>query len=100
MTKVDKRTKEYRDSLGEQPIAPLFKATLKMNDTEYRGEGNTIEEAVGMINPTIFKTLAYLTIEKGEKKAEIRFGTFQCKRFFNNESTKKIKCEQFRRLLV
>lgn len=106
---MDKRTKAYKQMMklgveqpaqAVQPPKPLYKVTLKINDTEYVGEAETVEDALSQINPPFFKSLSYLTIEKGDKKVELKLGTFACKRLFTSETVRKIKSDMYSKLFL
>lgn len=109
---MDKRTREYKAMVKEQmakepldpillePLKPLYKVTLKVNDTENTAEGDDLEQAILKLTPPIYKTLAYLTMEREGRKIEMRFGVYQCKRFFVHEATRKIKCAKFEHLFA
>lgn len=93
--KIDKRTKEYKDSLKQ-----AYRAILKVNGEERVGEGDTVEQAVLNTKPEVFKTYGYLQIFKEDKKSfEIRLPIFKGKRLFDHDLFRMLTCRNLERSL-
>ena len=66
-------------------IAPklLYKATLLANGKEYRGEADTLLEAIKLIKVEHYKTKGTLRIEYGDKKIDRFLFIPQMKKLFS-----------------
>lgn len=49
----------------------LFKVSLNLGGEVLEAKGETISEALGKMEPRVIKTKAIITVEVGDKKAEL-----------------------------
>ena len=76
-----------------------IKISLKVNDTEYLGSADTIEDAIALIKPDQrLRTKGILTIKDGKKVAEKAMNILQMNRLFVSKN-KEISVKNFKSIL-
>jgi len=68
-----------------------YSAILQLNNQEYKAKGETLLEAIELLEVDDIKTDGLLIVKKGKLKAERKFNRiFKLKKLFNNKTLRII----------
>lgn len=74
----------------------IYEVMLEVNQTQLKAKGDTIFEALNKLKaPDVIKTLGRLYITKGDQTHRKVFNTILLRRFFVNETYRKILAKTF-----